>query len=360
MTITRIQLEGVRNLQPTQITPATHINVLFGENGSGKTSVLEAIYLAGMARSFRTTASKPIISHHLEKYIVSCNTSAPLGHNIGISRAKDGDFLMKLNGGVVRSAAALAQALPLQLLNQEGFALLEGAPKQRRQFMDWGVFHVEQGFLEHWRRMQRALKQRNHALRHGTISRKHLSPWDAEFVAAAQRVDELRRVYIEQLAIVFENTLSRWVEAGSVRLSYYRGWDKTCSLEEILEQTHDRDTQTGFTQHGPHRADVKIKVQGRPALEILSRGQQKVVVSALRIAQGMLLAQQAGIKCVYLVDDIAAELDEAHRQVLCDLLIELDCQAFITCIDKKQIVNTLLKAKNVKMFHVKQGNITEE
>lgn len=360
MTIARLQLEGVRNLHQTQIIPSTQINVFFGENGSGKTSLLETIYLLGMARSFRSTTSKPIISHHLDKYIVFCDTAPPNTSGIGVSRSRQGDFLMKLNGQVARSASVLAQALPLQLLNQEGFSLLEGSPKQRRQFIDWGVFHVEQSFLAQWKRAQRALKQRNHGLRHGMISGQQLPAWDAEFVAAAQQIDELRKAYVERLATVFETILSRWAEIGSIQLSYFRGWDKTRTLEEVLEQSHERDRQMGFTQYGPHRADLKIKHQGFPAMDVLSRGQQKIVVSALRIAQGYLLAQQTGVKCVYLVDDVASELDENHHQVLCDLLIELNCQVFVTCIDRTQHSGAWAKAKSIKMFHVEQGNIIEQ
>jgi DNA replication and repair protein RecF len=360
MAIARIQLEGVRNLHQASVMPATQINVLFGENGSGKTSFLEAIHLLGLARSFRSTTSKPIISHHLEKYTIFCDTVTPNSSVIGVSRSRQGDFLMKLNGAAVRSAATLAQALPLQLLNQDGFALLEGSPKQRRQFIDWGVFHVEQGFLSEWKRAQRALKQRNHGLRHGMIGPQQLMAWDVEFVSAAQRIDELRKAYVDQLAAMFETILARWAEMGSIQLSYFRGWDKTRSLEEVLAQARERDAQTGFTQYGPHRADLKIKYQGHVAMDVLSRGQQKVVVSALRIAQGYLLAQQTGAKCVYLVDDVASELDENHRQVLCDLLVELDCQVFVTCIDKAQLTNGWAKAKSIKMFHVEQGKITEQ
>lgn len=361
MTISQIQISGVRNLSPTRLTLSPQINLLIGNNGSGKTSFLEAIHLLGLGRSFRTSANKPVISYNADQYTVFGDISTPQKNAIGVSRSRQGDLLMKLNAATVRTAASLAATLPLQLLNQDSFALLEGSPKQRRQFVDWGVFHVEHSFLAHWKRAQRALKQRNHALRHGMIDRRQLASWDVEFVAAAEQIDQLRAAYVAQLSATLEMILSQWDGADVIQLSYYRGWDKSRDLAQVLEQDYVRDQQMGFTQRGPHRADLRIRSQGLPAAEVLSRGQQKVVVSALKVAQGYLLARQQGKpNCVFLVDDLASELDERHRRALCSLLAELKCQVFVTGIDKSQLINHWSKAEALKVFHVEQGEITEQ
>lgn len=111
----------------------------------------------------------------------------------------------------------------------------------------------------------------------------------------------------------------------------------------------------GFTQHGPQRADLRIRLGRRPAVEVLSRGQQKLVVSALKLAQGRLLEQSTGRSCLYLVDDLPAELDAEHRRVFCRLLETMRCQAFITSVEHDALVGPWETHTPIAMFHVKQA-----
>ena len=161
------------------LNPSPRINILHGDNGSGKTSLLEAIHLLGMARSFRSTRLNPVISH--EQGSCTVFGQVELGEEqssaLGISRDRSGEIRIRINGQSVRSAAELAETLPLQLINPDSFRLLEGAPKLRRQFLDWGVFHVEPRFLQAWQRLQQALRQRNSWLRHGTLDAASQAAW---------------------------------------------------------------------------------------------------------------------------------------------------------------------------------------
>jgi len=146
MSLSRISVTGIRNLLPVTLSPSPRINILHGDNGSGKTSLLEAIHLLGMARSFRSTRLNPVISHEQDSCTVfgQVELGEAQSSALGISRDRSGEVRIRINGQTVRSAAELADALPLQLINPDSFRLLEGAPKLRRQFLDWGVFHVEQ------------------------------------------------------------------------------------------------------------------------------------------------------------------------------------------------------------------------
>ena len=145
MSLSRISVTGIRNLQPVTLNPSPRVNILYGDNGSGKTSLLEAIHLLGMARSFRSTRLTPVISHDQSNCTVFGLVEMVNGQSsaLGISRDRNGEARIRINGQSVRSATELAEALPLQLINPDSFRLLEGAPKLRRQFLDWGVFHVE-------------------------------------------------------------------------------------------------------------------------------------------------------------------------------------------------------------------------
>lgn len=361
MSLSRVNVTAVRNLHPVTLSPSPRINILHGANGSGKTSLLEAIHLLGLARSFRSTRLLPVIQYDQPACTVFGQVQLADGRqtNLGVSRQRQGDFKIRIDGENARSAAQLAEALPMQLINPDSFRLLEGAPKIRRQFLDWGVFHVEPRFLPAWQRLQKALRQRNSWLRHGTLDAASQAAWDRELCLASDEIDGYRRAYIQALKPVFERTLSELVELEGLSLSYYRGWDKDRQLIDVLTSTLTRDQQIGHTQAGPQRADLRLRLGGHNAADILSRGQQKLVVCALRIAQGHLVDQAKRGQCIYLVDDLPSELDEHHRRALCKLLDDLNCQVFITCVDHELLREGWRSDTPVAMFHVEHGSITQ-
>lgn len=360
MAISQLQITGIRNLQPVTLQTSPRINILYGDNGSGKTSVLEAIYLLAMARSFRSTRLQPMIQYEQH----SCTVFAQIKRsdhsqtNLGISRDRQSELRIRIDGHTVRSTAQLAQLLPLQLINPDSFRLLEGSPKMRRRFLDWGVFHVEHQFFSVWQRLQTSLRQRNSCLRHGIIDKNALAAWDRELCLASAEIDQLRRNYIIQLKPVFEHRLAKLLQLPDLTLSYYRGWDKDSNLADVLNKNIERDRALGYTQAGPQRADLRVRIGTHSAVDILSRGQQKLVICALRIAQGHLLSQARRNDCIYLVDDLPSELDQQHRLALCQLLDDLECQVFITCVDKQLMSSGWRKDTPTSLFHVEQGQIT--
>lgn len=360
MSLSRLVVTGVRNLQPVTLLPSPRINILHGDNGSGKTSLLEAVHLLGLARSFRSARLTPVIGYELSGCTVFGEVDLDVQRcALGVARERSGEMRIRIDGQNARSAAELADTLPLQLINPDSFRLLEGAPKLRRQFLDWGVFHVEQRFLAVWQRLQQALRQRNSWLRHGTLDGVSQAVWTRELVLASDEIDGFRRHYIQAFKPVFEQTLAALLQLDGLQLSYYRGWDRERSLEDVLSASLDRDRALGHTQAGPQRADLRLRIDGHNAAEVLSRGQQKLVVCALKIAQGHLVAEAKRGRCVYLVDDLPSELDEQHRQALCGLLEQLDCQVFITCVDSNVLQAGWKAETPVSMFHVEHGRITQ-
>ncbi|SDT12904.1 DNA replication and repair protein RecF [Halopseudomonas xinjiangensis] len=362
MALTRIDVTGVRNLQPVTLHPSPRINIISGANGSGKTSLLEAIHILGLARSFRSTRLQPVIQYEKQSCTVygELQSGSSAKHSLGVTRDREADYQIRIDGRTANAASELATILPLQLINPDSFRLLEGAPKQRRQFLDWGVFHVEHQFLATWQRLQKALKQRNSLLRRGRIDRSVLAVWDSELVAAGERIDAFRQHYISRLKPVFEATLGSLLDLEGLSLSYNRGWDKDRTLQAVLESQLDRDVQIGHTQAGPQRADLRLRIRGLNAVEVLSRGQQKLVVSAMKIAQGVLLKDLGrGSSCLYLVDDLPSELDKKHREALCQLLSSLECQIFITCVEASQLHGSWDGDTPLAMFHVEHGHIMQ-
>jgi DNA replication and repair protein RecF len=362
MSLARLEITAVRNLRTVNLPTLEQTNILFGDNGSGKTSVLESIFLLGMARSFRSSQLKSVITHGQQRCTVFGEVRQSTGATqpLGVSRDLQGGFQAKIGGTNLRSSSELAEQLPLQVVNADSFSLLLGSPGHRRQFLDWGVFHVEHRFHSIWQRFQRVLKQRNTLLRHGKITDAELRTWDRELCEAGEAVDKQRAEYFKSFVPLFQQLVPRLSpDLGEVELRYRRGWDKSSSLEDALKGCTKTDREQGFTHVGPQRADVKVTFEGHSASEILSRGQQKLVVCALKLAQGQLMSQRKGRSCLYLVDDLPAELDRRHCRRVAEILMEIDAQVYITCVDTKELVGAWPEEwlGRSAMFHVEHGEV---
>jgi DNA replication and repair protein RecF len=356
VTIKTLQISGIRNLENIEIADCGSVNIFTGANGSGKTSILESLFFLARARSFRSNKLNPVINHLASRCIVFGKLQNQ--STIGVMRSRNDKQLFKINGNPVNSSSQLADLLPLQLINADSFSLLEGGPRVRRQFLDWGVFHVEQDFLFYWRRIQKAIKHRNSLLRRGRMVREELLSWDAELVLCANAVDSMRSTYIRQLKPHFLYLLDALVDLEKPEILYRRGWADNLSLEQSLEKDWDRDLQHLLTHSGPHRADIEIRVGGKHAEDVLSRGQEKLLACALRLAQGVLLHELKGKTCIYLVDDLPAELDKHHRKALCHQLSAMSSQVFVTATEPESLSDCWPTGPDTKWFHVEQGRIS--
>jgi DNA replication and repair protein RecF len=357
MSLTRLNVKHVRNIQDTQLEPSQGLNLIVGANASGKTSLLEAIYLLGMGRSFRSVNIRHVITQGTESLIVFGQVLQE-GRQIslGVEKYKD-KTRIKVAGEWVKSAALLAQHLPLQLITPDSHKLIEQGPRYRRQYIDWGVFHVEPQFHQIWRRFQRAMKQRNAGLRQG-LPTKVLEGWNQELVFHVEQIDLMRREYLEDLQGLALATIQQLTDLESVDLSYQCGWKQDLPYSDYLNKQLPQDREAGYTRYGPHRAELSIRVFGMPAAERVSRGQQKLLASALRLAQIQHLRQRRGIDSVLLVDDLPAELDSEHRGRFLEALRQLDTQVFVTATEADLISNR--EAWNQrKMFQVDHGRVTE-
>lgn len=365
MLIRRLDISGLRNIEQASLSPLATINIISGKNGAGKTSVLEAIHLLSSAKTFRSHKLNPLINFTSDNCIAYAEVELkgrgyqPIG--VERSKIKEAPGVIRIAGQTIKSAASLAEAVPVQIISSDTFKLLEGAPAIRRKFLDWGVFHVEPQFHEVWKSAARCLKQRNSLLRHARMDESQLAIWTEELAKLGELLDVLRQRYIQQLVPVFEESLSRLIELdGDLRLSYNRGWDKDRSLFDVLMASIQSEKEQGFTRSGPHRADLRLRYNGVNAADVLSRGQQKMVVCALRLAQGKLLSSLRNKPCVFLVDDLPSELDKERRQALCSLLESSNSQVFITCVDEKELLDCWSGSSTISLFHVEHGKITSQ
>jgi DNA replication and repair protein RecF len=258
-----------------------------------------------------------------------------------------------LSGRKVSGFASVASYLPVQVIDPEVHRLLEDGPKRRRRFMDWGVFHVEPRFIEAWRRYQRALRQRNAALK-AKSPKELVTTWDGELIETGSFVAECRDRYLLALQSALGST-SAALLGHTALLKHRRGWPEGRSLSEAMAESWMRDQRYGMTHTGPHRADVGVEVDGYPAQERVSRGQQKLLAAAMMLAQLSYRATQSGDPACLLLDDPAAELDVDNLKKLLTEIEQTPAQLIVTALD----LNLLAPYLNGKRFHVKQGYVEQ-
>ena len=355
MSIALLRANHVRNLVDVEIEPHPQLNIIFGENASGKTSLLEAIYLLSTAKSFRTHRIGHVIQHGQEKLTLFCRTRTnQQTHQIGIERSRN-KTTIRVDRESVHQLSTLTRYLPIQLITPQVNSLLEQGPKMRRRFLDWGVFHVKQDYLSNWRSFHRVLQQRNALLRQRQAV-KQIVAWNGAYIDAAMKITSSRQDYLAAISSTVEEYTERLI--GQVpTLNYQQGWPEGSELQQILQETIQRDLERGFTQAGPHRAELAFRFKGVAAQEYLSRGQMKLFISAMQLAQVTHLAREQGIQCIVLIDDLAAELDLSRRAALIDLLILTKAQVFITVTEASLL--EISSDQGCKLFHVERGLVSE-
>lgn len=363
MKLDNIQIQHFRNLHDVVIDPSPSINVLVGPNGSGKSSLLEAIHYLGFGRSFRTSRHKNVVQYEQPRFTVfsKCSLNDAV-FKLGISRSLNDETVVSVNGCRSNRVADLVSLVPLQIFTPQSSDMLVGSPKLRRRYMDWGLFHVEHSFLSLANNYAKSLKHKNALLRINKIDEHHQEQstyWANELSRMGQDLSVMRINYLDRLKLHINSNLKQFLPEFNVEISYYRGWEKGLTLDEALLKNYEKDRKNGFTSVGSHKADLKLKADGVAASETMSRGQLRMLMAALQLAQTQLLYKEMGRSCVFLLDDVGAELDESKRELFIDNLLESDNQLFVTAIEMKQL-EFMKKYKYKKMFHVEHGQVKEE
>jgi DNA replication and repair protein RecF len=359
MYIDYLDIRNFRNLENVKFCPAKGLNIFLGVNGSGKTSLLEAIYLLGLGRSFRSSQIASAIQHNKESFCIMARVKqAAHLHRVGVELNSTG-FHARIDGDTVRKRSQLITQMPLLYMSPYSHIILDGGPRYRRQWLDWVLFHVEPRFCDLWCRYQRVLKQRNHALRTRMPNgRRGISAWDKQLITYGEQITVLREDIFAGLQDSTSQLFRALAKQGEpVTMEFKRGWARATALEELLGEALDRDQLAGYTRYGPHRAEVVFCVGGRDVREILSRGQQKVFCYSLALGQVEVLCRIKEQDCIFLIDDFTSELDANHRERVLALLNRLGVQVFVTTVET--LDSELKTYPNAKAFHVKRGRLEE-
>jgi len=353
MRLKSLQIRQVRNLTDVQITPNAEVNIIYGENAAGKTALLESIYLLSKSRSFRTAHIKEVIQHNKNELVISgvVTNNNNVSINTGIRKTSK-ETEIKYNGNRIKAVSEQANNVIVQCAIPDNTKILTGVPKDRRKWIDWALFHVEQNYLQIWHDYHHALRSRNALLRRPAKNNEFFI-WENKMATTAEMLSNMWSNYLTCLQKYYKEVTGEHPQRN-VLFSIKRDKYQASNFLEYLQTTRQSDIKTGFTQNGPHKADVEFKTQGKPVNTVFSRGQIKLFVTMLSIAQAKLLKTEKEKIPIILADDLTTELDKKAAATILELLYEEKMQLFITTTEPGELHKS---NTDTSLFHVEHGQV---
>lgn len=355
MLLVDLRIRDFRNIGALDLEPGAGLNVISGVNASGKTALLESIYLLARGRSFRTHRIRELIRHQQPQLRVTARLERPGRRPLAIGIERDADQTrFHYDAENVRNLSAHARRVPLILITPDSHGLVSGRPGQRRRWLDWALFHVEQDYLGCWHDCFHALRQRNALLKH-PAGEEQMNSWEESLAGLVQRLGSYREQFIARLGGHFDQVMQALLP-GPVEVRYEPGFPAGNDYRQLLREQRTLERQRGFTRYGPHRSDLGFQHDQAEVRATLSRGQTKLYIAGLMIAYARVLGDY-GLKALILVDDLPAELDADARDRFMAQLAATGCQTFVTAIEAVSLPTADWPER--RAFHVEQGRLAE-
>ncbi len=349
MIIESLKVENFRHLANQSYHFDSQFNLIVGKNGSGKTSLLEALYFLSHTRSFRTSRVNQIIANGEDFFRLFAELSrpqiedeelggelsvSPFRSQLGIERDRQ-EIRVRQDYETVTRRSHLAKLLPILFLGPDTGQLLVESPKFRRQFIDWGLFQNQEEYHRLWLRYERALSQRNAALKQHYPDGV-LEGLEEEMAQAGERLSNYRHQFLDQLFIPLKPLLESLLGDGRQWSLDYQPGFTAGEFKQELAESRARDRILTYTRNGPHRGDFSLKSEGKAVGQYLSRGQIKLATIGMMLAQIRLHREASGDSTILLMDDLTAELDQDKRAILLEELIAQKSQLFVTCLEESE------------------------
>lgn len=360
MFINQIKINGFRCYDAVDLEFTKQINIFYGNNGSGKTSVLEAIYWLSTGKSFRSKKNKVLVNHHQEKFVLFSSFSQSDEINqqtIGVEFNKSNSKkTIRLNQTNINNQSQIAHTLPVVSIDPDSYLLIDKSPYYRRSFLDWLVFHVKPSYLNLWTQTTRCHRQLNALFKSKQIDQ--IDHWQQQYIKFATQLNTFRLDVFLQLKFKVEQKVKEFIpELDGFALNFYQGWNKDLNLSELLIKDKQKNFAYGNLYSGVHKMDIKCKVNAFSAMDVLSRGQKKIISIVFYLSFIELLTESTGLDPVICLDDLDAELDENKTNLLCEFIKTRNNQIFISTVDISKVTSLF---DDVAVFHVKHDKSIEE
>ena len=354
--ISELKLTNFRCFVSSTINLSPGINFFYGPNGSGKTSILEAIYMCSSGKSFKSSNIKSLISFDQDCFSINAYDSSK-GYTLNLVKRHTGSISIKINN-TKSTSSKLIKEFPATAIHNNTFSFANASPDFRRKILDRSLFVSNPNFSETWFGFYRSLKQRNSSLKKGFIS--NIDVWNKKVSEEGKNLDINRITFFEEslseLKSIFNKLRPSAItdKLNKVSIEFFSGWDKENELYNLLVQNQNKDLFSKTTTQGPHKADIKILIKGMDAKQILSRGEQKILSILWCCSQNEVLRKKYNIDATLIIDDIKSELDTSTFEVFLNLLNFLDNQVIFSCIDDDFSSKMDHSYKDFKKFHVEQ------
>lgn len=318
--VKKLSIENIRSHDKFVARLSPTVTVIVGNNGSGKTSLIEAIYLALQGTSFKGSDGDVLqygspwwrIEIEFDNFIKRTITFDP---NLVSCRKK-----IMIDDKVMYRMPA-RHKYPVVLFEPDDLRLLNGSPGRRRQFIDRLICQVDPLYQSALHKYERALKQRNNLLKKSRFVQQELFVWDIALSEYGSYIIEKRIAFIEQINSQLNeayNSIARSSDDVSIHYSDTHIGDIKQKLLNDLHHHVDRDKLIGFTSTGPHRHDVVFRFNNSPTMNVASRGEVRTIVLALKFIEVDIIEQITGQEPIILLDDVFSELDESRQKYLID------------------------------------------
>lgn len=350
MFINKLKITNFRIIQEKEFNFTQKINIFHGDNGTGKTSILEAIHYLSTGKSFRKCSFKSLINVKFEYLNIFIeHKKNNLINTVSINKSKNGLWKARFNNNAITKQSQISYLIPVVSIDPEVYRLVDLGPINRRNFLDWLVFHVKHDYLNLWKKVQKCTKQLN-SLYKGKANTQEIDLWEGSFIELSEQLNTVREVFYKEMQPIIQSlTKHMQGDIDNLELDYYKGWSDSLTLKEQLIKDRKRNLLYGQLQHGPHKMDIKINVLNSPASQVLSRGQKKVLSLTFYMAYIQLLINYE-IKPIVCLDDLDAELDDNKLSKVSEFFINSNLQLFITTVLIKKVKTFFPQAQ---MFHVK-------
>lgn len=353
MFLEKLYLRKIRNIKEAVLSLNPRTNVIIGENAAGKTTILESIDILSRGRSFRTNKIDSLVKNG-EKSLYIGATLGDKKKKLEVDKGKNKTKIL-IDGKEEKKQSTIAQEVAVQSIHPNSHALIEGAPSERRAYLDWGLFHVEQDFKIEWSKYSKILRQRNEALKNKNSEE---ITWMRQLGPIGEKISSLRENYINDLQKYIEINQKHIMPDVELKFSYEKGWDKDKSFLEVLAEKRDTDLEKGYTGCGPQNADIKIVMNTKEAQKICSRGQQKLIANIMLLSQSKDFFDKKKFSSIILVDDLSAELTLEMQEKVLERLFETKSQIFLTALNDSVLADILCEM-DANVFHVEHGEITQ-
>lgn len=347
-----LSVRGLRVLSTLDLDPGPGLNVFIGENGVGKTSILEALSLLSRGRSFRGGSAEVWIQRGADRLQIGASIElAGRVHRLGLERRRQG-FSARVDGEPAGGLAALARWCPVLIFEPETHELISGAAEHRRALLHWLMFHVEPVFGERWKDYQRALQQRNAALR-ADCGDDELEGWDEVVARCGEAVSALEAAWMPRVRAAWLTAAGELLpHLGEASFAFDAGWEGERLLGALRSQ-RGRDRALGYTTQGPHRSDWMLSYARAPRRESLSRGQQKLACIACLAGAAALYAEHHGEPPIFAIDDLFSELDQSHQRRVLQSLQQAAVQLWVSGVETSAALD--IWSAERRLFHVEPG-----